>query len=114
MIWPSSGVAIGSPRLAIQTPTLLQLLYLMNDWSVGQRTRPTSGGWSVSNRVLRLAVSDLSDEDVIRETFIATLSRRPTAEEVKISLDARKRDRVEWVSDLQWALLNKLDFIFNY
>lgn len=95
-------------------PSLLQLLYLMNDWSVVQRTRPTSGGWTVSNRVLRLAVSELPDEDVIREMFLATLSRRPTAAELKIAMDYRRRDRVEWVSDLQWALLNKLDFIFNY
>lgn len=95
-------------------PSLLQLLYLMNDWSVVQRTRPTSNGWTVSNRVLRLAVSDLSDEEVIREIFLATLSRRPTADELRISMDSRKRERVEWLSDLQWALLNKLDFIFNY
>jgi hypothetical protein len=106
------GDWLGSPKDT--NPSLLQLLYLMNDWSVVQRTRPTSNGWSVSNRVLRLAVSDLTDEEVIQEIFLATLSRRPSADELKTAMAARRRERVEWLSDLQWALMNKLDFIFNY
>ena len=26
----------------------------------------------------------------------------------------RGKSRTEWAEDLQWALLNKLDFLFNY
>jgi hypothetical protein len=28
-------------------------------------------------------------------------------------MDRRKGPRYQWLSDLQWALLNKLDFAFN-
>ena len=47
--------------------------------------------------------------------FLATLSRYPTDAEMVILLKNRQSNaRYQWLSDMQWALLNKLDFAFNY
>ncbi len=67
------------------------------------------------NRVLRVDALAKDDTDAIRIMFLATLSRTPQADEVKTVLGLRKgRARREWLSDLQWAMLNKSDFWFNY
>jgi hypothetical protein len=94
-------------------PSLLQLLYTMNDSQVVLRSFAVRAD-APPNRVARIAASSLSDEDAIREVFLATLSRRATDAEVATVVARRKGPRVDWLSDLQWALLNKLDFIFNY
>jgi hypothetical protein len=46
--------------------------------------------------------------------FVATLSRGPSEGEMARVLAYRSGARAQWLSDLQWALLNKLDFVFNY
>jgi hypothetical protein len=97
-------------------PTLLGLLFSMNDAFVVSRTLANSnhGGILPSNRVLYIHTRATSDEDAISRMFLATLSRHPTADENAAVMSRRKNRREEWLSDLQWALLNKLDFLFNY
>ena len=46
--------------------------------------------------------------------FLATLTRYPTERELALVMERRTGPRYQWLSDLQWALLNKLDFAFNY
>ena len=97
------------------SPTLLGLLYAMNGWEVAGRTIEANWSGAAMNRVSRLAALDAPDEEAIRQMFLATLSREPTAAERQIVLDRRGRDqRSLWLSKLQWALINKLDFLFNY
>ena len=71
------------------TPTLLAIALPHERLVGGNRTRPNSGGWSVANRVLRLDVSDCPTSTSFETSFLATLSRRPTAEGLVISLAAR-------------------------
>jgi hypothetical protein len=92
-------------------PSLLQLLFTMNDSAVVSRTFPAN--W-VSNRVAKVALSNASDTAAIQELFLSTLSRMPTNDEVATVLARKKGTRLDWLADVQWALLNKLDFIFNY
>ncbi len=56
----------------------------------------------------------LTNQELVDELFLATLSRFPTQEELKLSVNMLKKYRDRGVEDLQWALLNKLDFMFNY
>jgi hypothetical protein len=58
--------------------------------------------------------SGLSDEEAVRVLFLATLSRQPTGEELDVVNKNRRGTREAWLSDTQWVLLNKLDFLFNY
>jgi hypothetical protein len=67
-----------------------------------------------SSTVARLLQLPSPDEDLVEKIFLLTLSRRPTPEERQAALASRGRNRTEWAEDLQWALLNKLDFVFSY
>jgi hypothetical protein len=91
----------------------LQALFLMNDYSVVFRTFATRDGGRVT-RVAELMQSAPSDEEALRTLFLATLSRYPTAAESAAANRARTGSREQWLSDVQWALLNKLEFLFNH
>jgi hypothetical protein len=95
------------------SPTILQLLYTMNANQTVLRTFASRSDSPV-NRAARLAESNAPDEEIIREMFLATLTRYPTPEELATVMRMKTGTRLDWLSDLQWALLNKLDFIFNY
>jgi hypothetical protein len=91
-------------------PALPQTLFRMTDNSILQKFNDKSG------RVAELGKSNLSDEDLADEVFLATLSRFPKAAE---KLDAVKhlketRSRQEAVTDLVWALVNTREFILNH
>jgi hypothetical protein len=95
-------------------PTILGLLYSMNDSQNVNRTMGNSNA-SVSSRsrIFEVDANSATDQDAIRRLFLATLSRFPTDPEMTTTLKYRNGARVQWLSDLQWALVNKLDFIFN-
>jgi hypothetical protein len=89
--------------------TMPQLLHLQNGDSVVHKI---GGG---DGRLAALLKSGASDEQVIEELFLTTLSRKPNAEAlavVKKSLAQEKRDEV--FRDLFWALLNSKEFAFNH
>jgi len=67
-----------------------------------------------SSNVTRFLQTNSSDEELLDRLFLQTLSRRPTTDEKAAALALRGRNRTEWAEDLQWTLLNKLDFLFNY
>jgi uncharacterized protein DUF1549/uncharacterized protein DUF1553 len=91
----------------------LQVLFLMNDYSVVFRTFATRDGGRVT-RVNDLMQSTMSDEEALRTLFLATLSRYASPEEIAAANRARSGTREQWLSDVQWALLNKLEFLFNH
>lgn len=95
-------------------PTILGLLYSMND---GQNVNRTMGNsnFAVSSRsrVLEVDATSSTDNEAIRRLFMATLSRWPSETEMATALKYRNGVRAQWLSDLQWALVNKLDFTFN-
>jgi hypothetical protein len=67
-------------------------------------------------RVAALAKSKLSDEELADELFLATLSRRPTADQKAGAVEAIKsaKTRAEGVTDVIWALVNTREFILNH
>lgn len=46
--------------------------------------------------------------------YLATLSRRPLEGELEVALAALKDDPAQGLENLQWALVNKPEFLFNY
>jgi hypothetical protein len=95
-------------------PTILGLLYSMNDAQNVYRTMGNaSAAISSRNRVLDIDSSATDDDEAVRRLFLATLSRFPNEEELAVTRKYRVGARAQWLSDLQWALVNKLDFIFN-
>jgi hypothetical protein len=89
--------------------TIIQALFMMNDNSVNFRTftgKPDRVAWILSQ--------NMNDSDAITNMFLAALSRYPTSDELKVINQNRTGTRDQWLTDLQWALLNKLDFLFNH
>jgi hypothetical protein len=68
-----------------------------------------------NTRVQRLLDSGKGDAEFIEEMFLATLSRMPRPEEVQVGLrilsEGNRKQRAE---DLQWALLNTVEFLLNH
>lgn len=89
--------------------SILQAMMLMNSPFVNKRVKADGGG-----RVERLVKSDKSNAAIVEELYVATLSRPPRPEEKKLALEWLEADRKQGAEDLQWSLLNKLDFVFNY
>ena len=92
-------------------PSILQGLNLMNHQFVMTRIQ----GNGNSNVARLLANTALTPEQFITQLYLASLSRNPTADElsklVPLFSAQTRRDAAETI---QWALLNKIDFVFNY
>jgi hypothetical protein len=89
---------------------LQQALQLINGPTVNEKLR------NPANRVGKLLAKKTPDRAILDELYLATLSRLPTAEDVKVSLDylARGADRRKAWEDLHWALLNSKEFLFRH
>ena len=96
------------------SPTLLGLLYLMNQPDVYQRVGEAYSVYNPVNRATRVALTAQSDTAAIQQIFLATLARYPSDAEVRTVLGAAGTDpRWIWLPRLQWGLINKLEFIFD-
>ena len=51
---------------------------------------------------------------VVEKLYLSTLSRRPLPGEMDVALSALGDDLEQGAENLQWALLNKPEFLFNY
>jgi hypothetical protein len=99
-------------------------------WVVDRSTRTTIGqalelfnGWAIYGRIVsdtglaaqlapELAARRITAEQAIEIVFLETLARRPTAAETAL-LKTRIQD-FDSIADLQWALVNRVDFLYNY
>jgi len=69
---------------------------------------------SGNTRVATLLKSGKSDDDIIEELFLASLSRKPTSEEVEVAKRVFAKDRKTGPENVQWALLNSAEFLVNH
>jgi hypothetical protein len=68
-------------------------------------------------RAARLSAIAGSDDAILDELFLASLSRQPTAEERGLLLDRLRRpgvDRRRVLEDVIWALVNHKEFLFQH
>ena len=56
----------------------------------------------------------LKDEEIVEELFLASLSRRPTAEEVEVAKHVIAENKKTGVENIEWALLNSTEFLVNH
>lgn len=93
-------------------PSIQQALNLMNNTFVMTRVHQNNAGSTVAKL---LADTTLTNQQIVTQLFLNTLSRNPRQDEldalVPLFTSQTKRDATEGI---QWALLNKMDFIFNY
>ncbi len=89
--------------------SLRQPLALMQSPIVSERVRAGK-----DSRTQRLLDSYGDDSMVVEEIFLATLSRSPSEEERQVALAELADDRARGAENLQWALINNVEFFFNH
>ena len=99
-------------KLRTLDPTILQSLNLMNNSFVMGRIHRSNAGSFVSKL---LANTSLTNEQILEQLYLTTLSRQPTANEVrKLTPYFTSLGKQVATESVQWVLLNKVDFMFNY
>lgn len=88
---------------------ITQAVLLMNSPFVLRQVKALPGSF-----LSRVITSQAADEDAIRQLFERFLVRRPTREELAWAKDLLATDRKRGFEDLQWLLINKVEFVFNY
>ncbi len=92
-----------------QSGSILQAMMMMNSKFVTKRVSVINASYSQ-----QMLESNLTPNEIVEAMYLRTLSRMPTAAETEIAGKWIEEDRQTGIEDLQWSLLNKLDFIFNY
>ncbi|MBL9139976.1 MAG: DUF1553 domain-containing protein [Verrucomicrobiales bacterium] len=110
--------AFGRPNSSSDCPcerdvrtSVVQALHMMNSRRLQEKLAGTDG------RVHALAQGDLPADQIVTELYLATLSRFPTAEELRLAtapFDANPATRRAAIEDVLWALLNSAEFVFNH
>lgn len=86
-----------------------QPLALMESPVVSERVKADG-----DSLVQRLLDSYDNDAKVVEELFLSTLAREPSAEEREVALAELTADRTRGAENLQWALINNVEFFFNH
>lgn len=110
--------AFGRPNSSSDCPcerdtrtSVVQALHMMNSRRLQEKLAGTEG------RVNILSRGDLAPDQVVTELYLATLSRFPTADELRLATAPFGQDpaaRRTAVEDVLWALLNSAEFVFNH
>src|SRR5262245_31393365 len=93
-------------------PSIMQALNMMNHQIVMARIHNNNIGSSVQKL---LADQSLTPAQITTQLYLNTLSRNPAQSELdKLTPLFTSLGRQQATETIQWALLNKVDFIFNY
>ncbi len=118
---PSEGVAITAlmqaffqstretPAYAGNKASPVQAMLMMASPVVNNRVKGEG-----STRVAKLLNSGKSDDDLVQELFLASLSRLPTADEVRVARELMTPDRKKGAENVEWSLLNSAEFLLNH
>lgn len=90
--------------------SILQALAMMNDTIVTSRVRRSNA----SSTVAKVLASTTDPGAITDQMYLATLSRKPTATERQQAIDYLRAGTLNTrTEDLQFVLLNSLEFLFN-
>jgi hypothetical protein len=90
-------------------PTTLQALLMTGTGMVNNRVLAQNGSY-----VQQLLASGKSNDAIIEEMFLTSLARRPTPAELEVARRAFEKDRTQGAEDVQWALINSIEFLVNH
>jgi hypothetical protein len=90
-------------------PSPLQPIMLMRSSVINDRVLAAN-----DSRVQRLLDKYTDNAKVVDELFLATLSREPTPQEKGMAVSFLDKNRVEGAQNVQWALLNLVEFLYNF
>ena len=98
----------GTPARPAQASPL-QPIMLMRSPVVNDRVLAAK-----DSRVQRLLDSYKDNGKVVEELFVSTLSRDPTPEEKALAVSFLDQNRVNGAQNVEWALLNLVEFLYNF
>ena len=94
--------------------SISQSLVLLNDTTVTSRIKSGTPGSAVN----QLIAANATPAGIVTSLYLSTLSRNPSAAElaagVTLFSTTAGETKAQIAEDLQFALLNKLDFFYNY
>jgi len=95
--------------------SISQALLLLNDATVTSRIRASAPGSAVN----KLIAANATPDEIVDALFLSTLSRPPSPAERSAALAlfsnlTAGQTKTSAAEDLQFSLLNKLDFVFRY
>ncbi len=90
-------------------PSPLQPIMLMRSPVVNDRVLAAK-----DSRVQRMLDAYSDNGKVVEELFLATLARAPEPDEKAIAVAALEKNRVEGAQNVQWALINLVEFLYNF
>lgn len=93
-------------------PSMVQVLHISNGTTINDRLSADSG------RIAKLLEAGLTDDQIVEQAYLVSLSRYPTDQErqelvVQLS-SAASEDRRQVIEDLFWAILSSREFLFNH
>jgi hypothetical protein len=95
-----------------EEPSMAQALHIAN----GDTLNPKLA--AKDNTIAKLIAAKKTNEEILDEAFLSTLSRPPTATErtrsLKLLADAGEAERRAALEDLYWGLLSNKEFLFNH
>src|SRR5262245_43136151 len=98
------------PPIEKTMATPLQAMMMMASPVVTQRVAADK-----ETRVARLVKSGKSDEEIVQELFLASVSRIPAADEMEVAKRVlTEKGRQVGAEHIQWALLNTPEFLLNH
>ena len=92
-------------------PSISQALHLLNSPEIVQKLHSHEGS------VKKMVDSIKSDETLIEELYLLSLSRFPTADERQLTLQhltENRESRRAAAEDIRWALMNSKEFLYNH
>lgn len=90
-------------------PSTLQALLMTKSKVINDRVVAEKG-----SRVQQLLESGKTNDELVEELFLWTLSRWPTPQEKDVALHALEKDRKRGAENIQWVLLNSIEFVLNH
>jgi hypothetical protein len=90
-------------------PSALQAMLLMQSKIVTERVASEKGGL-----LGMLLEKTPEDARLVEQIYLHTLSRKPNQAELRVGVEALQAERRRGAGNLQWALLNSPEFLFNY
>src|SRR6266699_3638867 len=98
-----------TPPVDRNVATPVQAMMMMTSPLVQKRVKAEG-----TTHVAKLLQAGKSDDQVIEELFLATLSRHPKTDEVDVANRVINKTKTTGFEDIQWALLNTTEFLVNH
>ncbi|MDA0206829.1 MAG: DUF1549 domain-containing protein [Acidobacteria bacterium] len=91
------------------SPSPLQPIMMMRSSVVNDRVAAEN-----DSRLEKLLKKHASNAAVVEDLFLSSIARLPTPAEKDVALTAMAQDRQKGGENLQWALLNLSEFLYNF